>query len=51
MPVIVPKDKETLWLVPDNHHQKELLSLLKPYPSDKMQISDVDAKTFQGPKG
>ena len=51
MPVIVPKDKEALWLDPDNRHQKELLSLLKPYPSDKMQMSQVDAKTFQGPKG
>ena len=51
MPVIVPKDKEALWLDPDNRHQKELLSLLKPYPSDKMQVSQVDAKTFQGPKG
>lgn len=51
MPVIVPKDKEALWLDPDNRHQKELLSILKPYPSDKMQVSQVDAKTFQGPKG
>ncbi len=51
MPVIVPKDKEALWLDPDNRHQKELLSLLKPYPSDKMQMSEVDAKMLQGPKG
>jgi putative SOS response-associated peptidase YedK len=51
MPVIVPKDKEALWLDPDNRHQKELLSLLKPYPSDKMQVSEVDAKMLKGPKG
>jgi putative SOS response-associated peptidase YedK len=51
MPVIVPKDKEANWLDPDNRHQKELLSLLKPYPSDKMLICEVDAKTFQEPKG
>lgn len=48
MPVIVPKNKEALWLDPDNRHQKELLSLLKPYPSDEMLMFEVDAKMLQG---
>lgn len=51
MPVIVPKDKEALWLDPDNRHQKELLSLLKPYPSDEMLMFEVDAKMPQGTQG
>lgn len=51
MPVIVPKDREAFWIDPDNRHQKELLSILKPYPSDEMLMSEVDAKMFQGPKG
>jgi len=32
MPVIVPKEQEAAWIDPDNHNQKELLSILKPYP-------------------
>ena len=51
MPVIVPKDKEAFWIDPDNCHQKELLSILKPYPPDEMRMSPVDAKTLQGAKG
>ncbi len=51
MPVIVPKDRQAFWIDPDNHHQDGLLSLLKPYPADEMRMSEVDAKTFQGPKG
>jgi putative SOS response-associated peptidase YedK len=47
MPVIVPKDRESFWMDPDNRQQQELLSLLKPYPADKMQVSEVDAKIFQ----
>ncbi|MCL5807084.1 MAG: SOS response-associated peptidase [Deltaproteobacteria bacterium] len=43
MPVIVPKDRETFWIDPDSSRQKELLSILKPYPSDDMRMSDVDA--------
>jgi putative SOS response-associated peptidase YedK len=49
MPVIVPKDRQALWIGPDNAHQKGLLSLLKPYPSVEMRISEVDVNTFQGP--
>ena len=51
MPVIVPKDRQAFWIDPDNHHQAGLLSLLKPYPADEMRMSEVDAKTFQCPKG
>jgi putative SOS response-associated peptidase YedK len=51
MPVIVPRDREAFWIDPDNRQQQELLSLLKPYPSDKMQVSEVDAKMLQRPKG
>ena len=42
MPVIVPKEQEAVWIDPDNHNQKELLSILKPYPSDEMAMSEVD---------
>jgi len=31
MPVILPKDGESLWLNPGNQNREELLSLLKPY--------------------
>jgi putative SOS response-associated peptidase YedK len=40
MPVIVPKDLELEWVDPDNQNKKELLSILKPYPSSEMEISD-----------
>jgi putative SOS response-associated peptidase YedK len=42
MPVIVPKEREAAWIDPHNHHPKELLSLLKPYPSDEMTMSRID---------
>ena len=51
MPVIVPKDREAFWIDPDNRRQKELLSILKPYPSDEMQVSEVDAKCLMDQKG
>ena len=44
MPVILPKDQEAVWVDPDNHNQKELLSILKPYPSDEMTMSQVDPR-------
>jgi putative SOS response-associated peptidase YedK len=44
MPVIVEKDQEAAWIDPDNHNQKELLSILKPYPSEEMTMSEVDPK-------
>lgn len=44
MPVIVPKDRQAFWIDPGNPHQNGLLSLLKPYPSDEMRMSEVNAK-------
>ena len=44
MPVIVPKEQEAAWIDPDNRNQKELLSILKPYPWDEMTMSQVDPK-------
>jgi putative SOS response-associated peptidase YedK len=42
MPVILPKGQEAVWIDPDNHDQKVLLPILKPFPSDEMIMSDVD---------
>jgi putative SOS response-associated peptidase YedK len=42
MPVIVPKEKEASWMDPDHHSPKGLLSILKPYPSEKMWMSAVN---------
>ena len=50
MPAIVPKDKMAYWMDPENHDQKGLLSILKPYPSDEMAISEVDPKILYIPK-
>lgn len=41
MPVIMAKEREAAWIDPDNHHQKALLSLLKPYPAVEMDRADV----------
>jgi putative SOS response-associated peptidase YedK len=40
MPVIVPKNLESAWLDPEHKDQKELLSILKPYPSEEMECLD-----------
>jgi len=40
MPVIVPKDKEDIWLHPDSY-EEELTELLKPYPADLMEAYEV----------
>jgi putative SOS response-associated peptidase YedK len=50
MPAIIPKDKMAYWMDPANHDQRGLLSLLKPYPSDEMAISEVDPKILYMPK-
>lgn len=50
MPVIVPKEQESAWIDPDNHNQKELLSILKPYSSDEMMMSEVDPGLLYRPK-
>jgi putative SOS response-associated peptidase YedK len=38
MPVIVPKTDEAAWTDPDNQDQARLLSILKPYPADLMEM-------------
>ncbi|HVO65917.1 MAG TPA: SOS response-associated peptidase [Syntrophales bacterium] len=38
MPVILPKEKEALWIDPAAFNQRELLSILKPYPSAEMEV-------------
>ena len=39
MPVIVPKTEEAAWINPDNQDSAGLLSILKPYPADLMEMS------------
>ena len=41
MPVIVMKGCEEHWIDPGNQNQKELLSLLKPYPLEEIEMSEV----------
>ncbi len=41
MPVILPEEAEQQWLGFDVKDTSELLSLLKPYPSDLMEAYDV----------
>ena len=50
MQVIVPKEQEAAWIDPDNHNQKELLSILKTYSSDEMMMSQVDPRLLYKPK-
>lgn len=38
MPVIVSKENEDLWVDPENQDQTELLSILKPYPADEIEM-------------
>jgi putative SOS response-associated peptidase YedK len=41
MPVIIPKDKEALWLDPHVDDKMILQGLLKPYSSEEMTAVDV----------
>jgi putative SOS response-associated peptidase YedK len=40
MPVIVPKNLESAWIDPHNTDYRSLLTILKPYPSEEMRVSD-----------
>jgi putative SOS response-associated peptidase YedK len=40
MPVIVPKDKETLWMDPGARDPNELAAILKPYPAGEMKMAE-----------
>ena len=44
MPVIIPKEKEDLWLDPEVKDQEKLLDLLKPYPADQMEAYPVSRR-------
>ena len=44
MPVILVKDAEAIWLDPTMQEPERLLSHLKPYPSDEMEVYPVSAK-------
>ena len=50
MPVIVKKEQEDFWIDPDNQNQRELMSILKPYPVDEMTMSPVDPGLLYRPK-
>jgi putative SOS response-associated peptidase YedK len=41
MPVIVPKEYESTWIDLENQNQRELLSILKPYPAEDMKMEEV----------
>jgi putative SOS response-associated peptidase YedK len=53
MPVILPRDKEDMWLDPANEDKEQLLSVLKPYPADQMLVyevsTDVNSPLFNSP--
>ncbi|MEK6534249.1 MAG: SOS response-associated peptidase [Thermodesulfobacteriota bacterium] len=40
MPVIVPKDKEALWMDPGAPDPRELVAILKPYPAEEMKMAE-----------
>jgi putative SOS response-associated peptidase YedK len=44
MPVILPPEDYDMWLDPDFDEKESLVSLLKPYPSDKMQAYIVSRR-------
>jgi putative SOS response-associated peptidase YedK len=44
MPAIIPKDKQDLWLNPDEFALDILSGLLKPYPLEKMEMHEVSSK-------
>lgn len=44
MPVIIPKDKEDLWLDPSVEDTARLLELLKPYDTDEMEAWEVSPR-------
>jgi putative SOS response-associated peptidase YedK len=53
MPVIIPKDREDLWLDPAVRDPDALLGLLRPYPADEMEMypvsPDVNSPKFNSP--
>lgn len=41
MPVIIPKDRESLWLDNSVTEEKSLLSILRPYVNEDMEVREV----------
>ena len=54
MPVILPRDLEGAWLDPDNSDTEKLVSLLQPYPQERMIAYPVsrlaNSPTNEGPQ-
>jgi putative SOS response-associated peptidase YedK len=44
MPVILPRDKEDIWISPALEDKEILLAVLKPYPSEEMEAYEVSAR-------
>jgi len=44
MPVILPQDSASIWINPENQNKEELLSLLKPYPTEGMKMEEVNMR-------
>ena len=41
MPVIIPRDKEDIWLNPEVDDVELLKGFLRPYPSEEMVVTRV----------
>jgi len=50
MPVILPAKNEAAWLAPENRDSRALLSMLKPYPAEEMEMEEVKPLSFAGCK-
>jgi putative SOS response-associated peptidase YedK len=46
MPVIMPKDKESLWIDPAVQNQAQLSSVLQPYPSEEMEVVSLTSPMY-----
>jgi putative SOS response-associated peptidase YedK len=44
MPVILPKDKEDIWIDPTAEDKGILLGILRPYPPEEMEAYEVSTK-------
>ncbi|MBU7315934.1 SOS response-associated peptidase [Paenibacillus oleatilyticus] len=44
MPVILPREHESLWLNRTVQDERELLPVLQPYPAERMRYYEVDPK-------
>lgn len=44
MPVILPRDKEDIWINPATEDKETLVGILKPYPAEQMEAYEVSIK-------